>query len=138
MKRSTLAFLLVILVCVTTTATLVYYFNKDVVQTLNVPMDVKVADNYAFNLDSDAVHFGKVVPGNDGIRGFNLTSTFTFPISAELRFSGPLSKWVSATENNIILPPSTTHAINLTVSIPEGTPFGHYFGTMHVVFRRLP
>lgn len=138
MKRTTLAVLLLLLICVTTTTTLLYYFNKDVVQVVAIPMDVKVEDHYAFNLDSDAIHFGKIVPGNDGIRGFNLTSTFTFPVSAELRFSGPLSRWVSATENNIILAPSTTRAINLTVSIPDSTPYGQYYGTMHVVFRRLP
>ena len=136
MKRTRLLILLIILMAAAATITVFYAQNKNVVGTLTIPMDVKVEDHYAFNLDSDAIHFGKVVPTQQGIRGFILNNTFSFPVTAEFRFSGHIAPWVAPDVNLILLNPRETRELNLTVTIPDNTPYATYTGTMHVTFRK--
>ncbi len=101
-----------------------------------IPMDVKVEDHFGFNTDTDAIHFGKVPPQNEAIKSFNLTNTYQFAVVAELSIHGAIAPWVSATENTVYLEPNMQKKVNLTVTIPDATPYGQYYGTLRVVFRR--
>ncbi len=103
---------------------------------IELPMDIKVEDHFAFNTDVDAIHFGKVPPGNEGLRGFFVNNTYPFQVVANLEISGDITSWVSASENVIVLEPNSHHKINLTASVPLGTAYGLYEGTLAVTFRR--
>ncbi|MEK6848949.1 MAG: hypothetical protein AABY01_00065 [Nanoarchaeota archaeon] len=147
MRRSTLFVGLVILLVITSMVTAFYYTNKQlisdyldpaVIQVITIPMNVKVSEHFGINTDSDALHFGKVPPTNEGIRGFTINSTFNMSVQAELWFSGKIAPWVSASENNIILAPFETKYINITVTVPADATTGTKKGTLHVVFRSIP
>ena len=136
MNRNLVLLLIVTLVCAAVFGTTWWYFNHDVLQVINIPMDVKVEDHMAFNVDGDALHFGKVAPGTSSDRGFVLNSTFDVLVLAELRFSGQMAPWMSVTQGFIYLAPHGTQQVNITVTAPDDATRGIYNGTMTAIFRR--
>ncbi|MBI4150510.1 hypothetical protein HY492_00110 [Candidatus Woesearchaeota archaeon] len=131
--------LLLAIIAVASVATTVWFVSTTDPLFLKeefVPMDVKVEDHFGFNTDIDAIHFGKVPPLNEGVRGFVLNNTYPFPVIAELTISGEMAPWVSAAENLVLLPSQGTKQVNLTVTIPDGQPYGLYTGLLRVVFKK--
>lgn len=136
MNKGQMLLLLVALIFITAIITAMIFQSKDVVAVQTVPMDVKVGDSYAFNLDTDAIHFGRILPGTQGIRGFVLNNTKDIDVVAELTSEGEISLWVEASDQNVLVKANSARQINLTVTAPNDAEFREYKGTLKVVFRR--
>ena len=136
MKRRQLVVLLIALILLTGLITTFVYVKSSVVAVQTVPMDVTVDSSFAFNLDTDAIHFGRIIPGHGGQRGFVLNNTKDIDLVAEVRSTGSISDWVTVSSNYIEVPASDFRRVNLSIEVPGDTAFGKYDGELIVIFRR--
>jgi hypothetical protein len=100
-----------------------------------IPMDVQIADVVGFNLNTDAIHFGKVPPGQDAIKTVTLTNLKPYPRTADIVATGQLGAWVTTDEPRVTIPEHSNRSINLTLHAPQDSSFGVYTGTLNVEWR---
>jgi len=112
------------------------YARYAVLETKTLPMDLTVADTLAFNLDTDAIHFGKIPAGFEGIKNVTITNNRGIPVRAEITADGALAAWLGVDATPVLIQPRSNHTVVLTASVPKETPLGKYEGTLIVRFKR--
>ncbi|HSU72828.1 MAG TPA: hypothetical protein VLJ21_03185 [Candidatus Binatia bacterium] len=105
-------------------------------QSQRIPMDVEVAGVAGFNLQTDAVHFGKLGNGQESVRSITLLNVRNYDQHVDIQFEGQIASWVSADAMQLLLKPGENRTLNLTLHVPDGTPMGMYAGTLEVIWRR--
>ncbi|MEM5871333.1 MAG: hypothetical protein QW051_00505, partial [Candidatus Aenigmatarchaeota archaeon] len=103
---------------------------------IEVKMDVKVIDEniVGINTDADAIHFGKVQRGGEGLRYITLTNNDVKSHLIRIKTFGNISRFVSVSENNFIMEPNTTKNITVVVRPTLDCNTGYYEGTLQVIF----
>ena len=137
MKRTQVYLLVLALIILTALITAFVFANKQYVSIQRIPIDLEVAGSVAFNLDPDAVHFGKMGPGSTGIRGIILNNTKNVDLVAELSAEGDLANWITVSHQNVEVSANSYRQVNITASVPDGTEFGKYKGTLIVRFKAV-
>ena len=99
--------------------------------------DIYVNNIVGLNVDVDAIHFGIVAPGSEGLRKMTInTSEYRTLISVES--SGPIAEWISVSENNFVMEPHSSKLIWVSAQVPENTTVPNFRkGTVRITFRRL-
>lgn len=107
---------------------------KDV---LVLDMHLEIGDRLGFNLDTDALYFGKVIPGTSSVTKFaNVSNTEDYPVVVNIKMCGELGEWVIISEDKFVLKGGEVKELSLSALPPEGTPFGNYTGKLKAVARR--
>jgi len=106
-----------------------YLINFNLVEEKRMGIDLEVGSPAGFNLDSDAIHFGRVLPGDAAQRSILLKNDFSFPVKIKLEVEGELEKFVFF-EDKILLKPNEETQVNFAVNIPEDQSFGNYSGEL--------
>ena len=107
--------------------------------TKTVDMDIKVASGklIGINLDSDAVHFGKVptseVTGTKAERNLVVDSGEA-KVKVIIRPGGLIGQWVIIEPTEFNLDKHEAMTVNLTAIVPAGTPVGNYTGKLDILF----
>lgn len=130
------ALLLVLAIVVTALLTTAMYVADTAKNSSTMRMDLTVSDTLGFNIDADAVHFGRVPPGQASIKTITLNNTRATPRVADLQAEGVLGSWIAVSDNHFLLQPGEYRSINLTATVPENTSYGTYTGTLTAVFRK--
>jgi hypothetical protein len=104
-----------------------------------VPMDITVSANKSvgFNLDTDAIHFGKMPANSQGWHGFNLTNKMNESYRVHLMPLGEMAGWVSFVENDFIIEPDSIKEARAIASIPSGATPRKYTGTIRAYFKKV-
>ncbi len=102
-----------------------------------LPMDVKVSNHYGLNLDTDAVHFGRVTtPGGAG-RSVIIANTYDKPVEVLVSSSGKIASWLTINESRFIMGPGANREVMLTLDLPSNISYGNYTGTLKILFKRV-
>jgi len=134
MKILNLIILFVILTVITSILTLLVLKSNYVVGTRTIHTDVMIEKFIAFNLDSDALHFGAVRPGGSAQRGINITNDYDQELKIQIIVKGQMSNWLGTDSNSFTLSPKQTKTVDFNLVIPQGTSYGNYTGTVYVVY----
>lgn len=132
------ALLLALLALVTAFATGIVYVRMNTLDEQRIALDVTVDADYAFNLDTDAFHFGRVIPGGAMTRGFLINNTQDKAVLAELYIEGDIARFITASETSVVVGAHEARTVDLTVSIPRNATFTTHTGELRVIFRRTP
>jgi len=136
-KKTILLLAVVVLIAiVVSTAISYYYTNKGVLETQKIPMDIKVQQKLAFNLDADKLHFGGIPPENSAERGIVIVNKRDFPLKVRFYMSGELGSWVLPEDNPIFLQPFENRTVKFTATVPKDASYGNYTGELTVVFKK--
>ena len=98
-------------------------------------MHLEVGSTSGFNLDTDKLYFGRVVPGSSASRDVIINSSYSSPLRVALEKSGPVADLVVFSENNFVLMPGEHKKVSGSVAVPLNMSYGVYTGTLRVVFR---
>jgi len=121
---------------VASTATLIFYSFFIVRDVKIIEMSLEVGNKILFNVDGDAIHFGGTTPGGSAKRTVHLAHEFRFPLEVIINLDGPLSEWVSVSDNRFILKEGEFKTVSVTAKVPEDAAFGKYHGKVRLVFKR--
>ncbi len=107
------------------------------IEAKSIPMQLKVSENPAVNIDTDALYFGGVPPGGYSTRQISIFNGKTHSIRTVLLAKGELALWTFISENNFLLRPNETAKINVTLVVPPDAGLGNYTGSMVVELYRI-
>ena len=110
-----------------------FYVLEDV---QHLDMYLKVADTTGINADTDALYFGRVLPGTRSTRMINLTNYNYYPVTVNIKISGDLKDTVYVSENNFVLQPQQRNTITYYADTHENMSYGNYTGTTTIVIKR--
>jgi hypothetical protein len=102
-----------------------------------IPMEIKVEDRLAFNLDPDALRFGATPPGSSAERGIEIKNYKLYPLKVEMYATGMLSDWLRSYENYFVVMPQESRNVTFTVDVPAEASFGSYTGTLLIEMKRV-
>ena len=79
------------------------------------------------------LHFGRFKAGSSSVtRPVDITNGLDFPLTAHLR----AYEWIQFSENDFRLDPGEVKEVRIISSVPYGTDYGNYSGSIDVVFKR--
>jgi hypothetical protein len=104
-----------------------------------VKMDIKVIEEniVGLNVDTDAIHFGKMQRGSEGIRNITLANNDANPHLIKIKAFGNISNFISVSENNFIINPNTSKNLSVIAKPPLDSLAGYYEGTLQVLFLNI-
>lgn len=86
-----------------------------------------MGENPGFDLRTDELAFGKIVPGGSSTRAMTLTNEYNYPVLVKIKPSKNIENIISY-EEEISLAKNESKKIYLSLSIPEDYPYGEYQG----------
>lgn len=98
---------------------------------------VKVAGNIGLNADTDAIWFGKLMPGSSGERGVFLTNNATYPLKVTIIVKGKVTDWITISHNNFVLEPSSVQKVIFEAKAPMDASYGNYTGRAKFIFKKF-
>ena len=99
-----------------------------------LPATINVGGYLGFNIDTDKLYFGTLKAGGTASRDFSVENFGCGKCLIVIKSSGPISKWLSLSENKFKMVKGEKKAIYVDVVIPGGTPEGTYNGTVKIYF----
>ena len=109
------------------------YVSLDVQQ---LEIQFEVSDRMGFNVDTEALYFGKNYPGGVSRRETVLKNNYGFPVYISAKITGNVSGFVSVSDNNFILMPDETKSLTFYLKTGKETPRGEYMGEAKMCFYR--
>ena len=99
-------------------------------------MDIKVVapGGIGFNIDTDALHYGKISAGGTGTRFITLQHSYKIPLRVHATVEGQMGAWAFAPQNDLILAPNETVDFNVAVTVPKNATIGNYTGKLKLSF----
>jgi len=85
-----------------------------------------VSDVSGFDLNSSALTFGKMMPGNTATRNVLIYNTYNFPIRIEPFASENIAPFI--TIPNLTVGAKQNSSVPVTLSVPRNMSFGNYSG----------
>lgn len=99
-----------------------------------VDMHLEISDKAGFNVDTDALYFGRTTPGTQSsTRFFNVSNDKEYPVKFVMETQGDLGKWTQLSESVFVLEPGEGKEVRISVLPPKDAPFGEYEGKLRVV-----
>ncbi len=108
-----------------------FTYLHDLKQVKVYDMRLKVGNYVGFNLDSDVLNFGTIIPTGASTRTINLSTEK--PVRVEILLRGKLAEWVNISHNNFILDGQEEIAFN--VYVPADAAYGNYTGKAYILFK---
>lgn len=102
------------------------------IEAKNIPMQLKVSENPAVNIDTDALYFGGVPPAGSSMRQISIFNGKIHSVKVVLLAKGELAPWAYISENSILLRPNETAKANVTIVVPSDAKLGNYTGSLLV------
>lgn len=104
-------------------------------QEERINMHITVGNYAGFNVDTDALYFGTVVPGARSERTIRVENTGSKKITAVLRVSGILEQWTVLSKNNFKIAPGMAENVSVKVTAPDDAKLGNYSSTLIIIFK---
>ena len=105
-------------------------------ETKTVAMDIEVGKTVGITLDTDALHFGRALPGGSSTRKSLFTNTHNTRMKVIIEGKGQLGDWLTVSENGFILYPGEAKEVSFTISVPLGTEHGNYTGYVEMIYQK--
>jgi hypothetical protein len=116
----------------------IVFLRTNVITSYQMPMKVQIVaqGRIGFDLNTEVVQFGKMRPGGENTRYFNVTNDKDVPVKVVLKASGEMAPWVVFTPPTRILQPHVSETITAACVPPRNTRDGNYTGTLQVFFMK--
>lgn len=101
--------------------------------TAEIEMFAKVSNYTGFNVDTEAIFFGTLIPSSQSTRIINITNNNGASL-VKLKTKGELKKWVTLSEKQFTLEKDEIKTIKINIAIPKNAQFGEYEGVLKIYF----
>lgn len=113
-----------------------FFLNSAVVlEKKEIPSSLTVSDRASFELNKEALTFGKITPGSSSQRDLQIQNTRDFPIRVEFESVGNITKFLSF-EKSVRLDVGEVAFERINAIVPSNQSYGDYSGVMVVTIKR--
>lgn len=126
-------YIIILFVCViAVTLLFIFFIFKSLpLETNKVGVRFIVGESPGFDLNSSEIVFGRVPPGGGSLRKITLGNQHNTTVVIRAYVSKDIAPFVRI-DSPIILSPYNSTTLPVSLSVPDGTPFGNYSG--HITF----
>lgn len=128
MKHSKAVLILIIIALLAFLISILTYSYWKVVFVQNYEVTLSVGDRIGFDLGSERISFGTMLPGTDSSRQIEIANSLNKPIKVIIKQSGDTNSFVSTKENILFIEAKEAAKIDFLAKVPIGTPYGNYTG----------
>ncbi len=112
------------------------YINSTfILEKKEIPVNLKIGEEPAFNLSKTDFDFGTITPGSSASREIILENNNSFAVKYEFRAKGKIKKFLLF-EKNIYLAPYEKKNIEINTIIPNNEEQGGYSGRIVVKIKK--
>lgn len=122
----TLILIIVVICC------LLLFYNTKIVETKQLVVKYEIGERAGFNVESETVNFGRLIPGNTGTRKISIHNEYSFPVAAKIVPSTNLNGLLLCNCSMQLLLPNQTIEMPLTLRAPKDAIVGNYTGFIKV------
>ena len=125
-----------ILIALTITAASLFFlgiYNPVSYDTKKIDMHLTVGSYTGFNVDSDAVYFGTIMPYGIVTRTINITNLDKMSL-VNMKVYGDMKGWIYVSENNFILGPNENKDVRIMIYVPKDAEYKNYEGELKIRF----
>ena len=137
MKTKILLLIIVSIALLSITTTSLFYSHYIIYSMHEFKMDIEIGDHLGFNVDTDALHFGLSMSPGKATRWLNISHQNKNPLQVDIQTAGYLGSWIYIEEPSFVLEPNVNKEVTVECHIPENIEYGHYNGTLKVIFKRI-
>ncbi|MFH1133619.1 MAG: hypothetical protein V1735_03950 [Nanoarchaeota archaeon] len=138
MQRSTVVLMVIAAALVASAVGAFLYANVMIVEVQQLPIDFQVDNLVGLNVDTDALHMGRMMPGGNAQRGITISHKKGSTLYARLSVVGEAAPYITITPQRLEVPRGLDKEVRFDADIPEDMPYGNYTGVVRIVFRRMP
>jgi len=109
-------------------------FGSQIIGAKSFEMFLTVGDKIGFNIDTNAVYFGKTLPDSAAKRDLLISNDFNEKVLVAVEKSGDLAGWVEPSQNDFYLNAKESKTITLTATVPADAKKSDYFGVVTVYY----
>lgn len=99
--------------------------------------NVHVANYSGFDLNSTALTFGFVNPGQGAQRSVIIKNDFDKKAKIIIRIKGNISDFLIVSENNFFLEKNQSKEIDFSILLPKNIDFGEYTGIINIILKKF-
>lgn len=136
MKTNKIILMSAIIVFIGIAVTSMLYVNYKVVSVEEIGFDLEIGNEMGFNIDTDAIHFGRVPLGGSSKKQINLTNNKEFDVLIVVQKDSEINDWISIGENKFVLVPGENKEVSISIKIPLDAEYDKYEGKIKVVSLR--
>jgi len=120
-------------------AFLIYYVwdNYTVMGKKQIYTSFIASSNIGFDLNPEALTFGKVQPGQSATRDLIIKNEFDKKVKITIKAEGEIEKYISVSENNFYLKPGEETNITFTAHLPNDLEIRKYEGKINIFQKRF-
>ncbi|MBU1030827.1 MAG: hypothetical protein ABIC91_07090 [Nanoarchaeota archaeon] len=135
MKTKQLVLILLTIFFVMIMITTIIFYKTQVYETRIIYTDIEIINKnvIGFNIDTDALHFGKMIPGNTGTRTMIITNDYYPTTLVKINSFGETKKWLSINPNNFVLENGEKKEVHFTMNLEKQAPIGNFSGGVKVI-----
>ncbi len=134
MRKS--AVILIVALAVAITMAVSIFFQQQRVRIITYPMDVSVVgeQNIGFNMDTDGLHFGTMMPGFTGARNIEIKDVGR-DILVEILTAGEMKAWV-VHDNRFMMKKGEQRNVTFSLAVPENASLRNHTGTVTFILKK--
>ncbi len=116
--------------------TMVLQAQKEVIEIRELQVIYAVGDKTGFDLNSSALHFGKILPGSKSTRSVQIDNPHAFPVYVHFEPEPALEDFIIFDGASTKIQPWRSKEFSFTLNITPDTPLGNYTGVIVVYIRK--
>jgi len=106
-------------------------------QMIEYNMDLGVNSYTGFNVDTDAIHLGTIMPGSTAKRNLFIANSNEVLTFVRITVEGNLSQWAQVGDNNFFLLGNANKTVSIWATAPADAAYGNYTATVSIITKRL-
>jgi len=110
------------------TATIWAYSYLKIISVNQFEITLSIGDRIGFDLGSQEISFGTMLPGSTASRTIKIENNEEFPLKVIVKHFGDTNKFVSIDKNNFVMLPEESGELNFLAEIPKNAEHGNYTG----------
>lgn len=135
MKRNNALLIIIIFALLSFLVTITIYSSGKLISVNRYEVKLSVGDRIGFDLGSEVISFGTMLPGSESPRKIEITNSLNRPVKVIIKHIGNTTKFVYPEKNNFLIQPNSSDQLTFVARIPKNTTYGNYRGT--VIIRTL-
>ncbi len=132
-KENIKLILLIFIISVPATFIVYKILYKERVQYITVDYNISL-HKIGFNLDSNMIHFGTLMPSTTGERTLEVSSDY----NALVMFEVVNISYIVLDYNKVTIPKDEKFRMRISAIIPQNASLGYYKGAIKIISQRIP
>jgi len=132
-KRAILTLLLIAAISSISTYFIYTYLESYEIKTID--MHLTVGNYTGFDVTTNALVFGTVMPSSYAKRKINITNINERIHKIYIKPTGELAEWITLSENKFVLKEDQSKEIAIRIDVPYDAKYGEHTGSLKIIFK---